>query len=244
MTDNQLEGRRVARVSTIPFSMVSQLRPQLEAINQVGGQVTVIASDDELGDELRRIDFCTFKPIYIARQISFFSDIVTLFRLWKLFCDQRFDIVHSITPKAGLLCAIASRLAGVPIRLHTYTGQPWVTMYGLKKTIVKFCDKIISILNTQCYTDSFSQKDFLIKNNVISLKKIKVLGSGSLAGIDLARFNQKKFSSIQKSAIRANLDLKNETLVFLFVGRVTQEKGIYELLEATSQLLNSGFDIA
>ena len=191
-----LYNTHVARVSTIPFSMLTQLLPQLEAIKQKGGYVTIVASDDELGDELKKLDFCSFKPIYIAREISIFSDIKTFFELWQLFRIQRFDIVHSITPKAGLLCAIASRMAGVPIRLHTYTGQPWVTMHGVKKIIVKLCDKLTSILNTQCYADSFSQRDFLLKNKIINLKKIKVLGSGSLAGVDLKRFNQNNFTSI------------------------------------------------
>lgn len=244
MPDHQLRGIRVARVSTIPFSTVTQLCPQLEAIKQAGGQLTVITSDDELGDELRQLDYCTFKPIYIAREISIFSDIVTLFKLWQLFRSQRFDIVHSITPKAGLLCAIASRLARTPIRLHTYTGQPWITMQGIKRNIVKFCDKLTAILNTQCYTDSFSQRDFLIKSKIISLDKIKVLGSGSLAGVDLSRFNQERFLLADKKEPRSQLGLREETLVFLFVGRVTEDKGIYELLEATGQLLASGCDMA
>ena len=145
MTDNQLQGVRVARVSTISFSTLTQLCPQLEAINRVGGQITIITSEDELSDELRKLEFCSFKLIHIARKISIFSDMASLFKLWKLFRSQRFDIVHSITPKAGFLCAIASRLARIPIRLHTYTGQPWVTMQGMKKNIVKFCDKVTGV---------------------------------------------------------------------------------------------------
>ncbi len=239
-----LHNIRVARVSTIPFSMLTQLRPHLEVITESGGELIIIASDDELANELRQLDSGTFKPVFIAREISVVTDIVSVFKLWKLFRKHRFHIVHSITPKAGLLCAIASRLAGVPIRLHTYTGQPWVTMSGIKKFIVKLCDKLTSILNTQCYTDSFSQRDFLIKNKVGSIEKIKVLGSGSLAGIDLSRFTPNNFSSVQIKEMRASLDLSETTLVFLFVGRITQDKGIFELLEATGQLLASGFDIA
>jgi len=239
-----LHNIRVARVSTIPFSTLTQLRPQLEAISDAGGQVTIIASDSELGDELRQIEACKFTPIHIAREISVFSDVMTLFKLWSIFHQERFDIVHSITPKAGLLCAIASRMAGTPIRLHTYTGQPWVTMQGVKKTIVKFCDKLISFLNTYCYTDSLSQKDFLIKQKVIAPEKIKVLGAGSLAGVDLHRFNQTRFSSTEIKEIKCKMHLDEDTFIFLFVGRVTEDKGIYELLRATNQLLAEGYDIA
>ena len=242
--EKPLQHRRIARVSTIPFSMLTQLRPQLAAIKKAGGQLTLIASPDTLSDELKQLDYGVFTPTYIAREIKFFADIVTLFKLSMLFGSQRFDVVHSITPKAGFLCAIASRLAGVPIRLHTYTGQPWVTMHGIKKSIVKYCDQLISILNTQCYTDSLSQQQFLINHQIIKPEKIKVLGSGSLAGIDLTRFNPDNFSTTDKKDFRAKLGLQESTFVFLFVGRVTEDKGIYELLQSTHDLLAKGYDIA
>ncbi len=239
-----LTNRQIARVSTIPFPMLTQLRPQLKAINEAGGEITLIASNDELGNQLNELDHGVFKPISMAREIKIFADLITLFRLWHLFRKQRFDIVHSITPKAGLLCAIAARAAGVPIRLHTFTGQPWVTMHGIKKTLIQRCDQFISTLNTQCYTDSVSQQEFLIRHNIIHPQHLKVLGSGSLAGIDLARFNSSNFTTTENSDFKTSLGLQQETLIFIFVGRVTEDKGIYELLDSTSQLLKQGHDIA
>lgn len=241
---NTLQGIRVARVSTISFSTLTQLCPQLEAIHQEGGEVTVIASQDSLSHELRQLPYCSLKPIFIARKFNFFADIVTVVKLWQLFREQHFDIVHSITPKAGFLCALAALAAGTPIRLHTYTGQPWVTMFGVKKTIVKYCDKLTSKLNTRCYTDSFSQRDFLVTNQIVQSSKIKVLGSGSLAGIDLRRFCQDNFSTLEKNAIRQSLNLKQKTRIFLFVGRITQDKGIDELLSAFGNALAIHADIA
>lgn len=234
---NKLQGIRVARVSTIPFSTITQLRPQLEAIHQAGGQVTVISSQDSLSHELGQLPYCNFKPIYIAREINFIADLVTVFKLWRIFRSQRFDIVHSITPKAGFLCAIAALAAGTPVRLHTYTGQAWVTMRGVKKNIVKYCDKLIAQLNTQCYADSFSQRDFLVTNKIAQLPKIKVLGSGSLAGIDLRRFCQENFTKSEKNAIRQSLNLDANTHIFLFVGRITEDKGVNELLYAFKNVL-------
>ena len=234
---NRLQGLRIARVSTIAFSTLTQLRPQLEAIHQAGANVTVIASKDSLSEELEQLPFCEFKPLYIAREIRFFSDAITLVSLWRLFRKQRFDIVHSITPKAGFLCAIASWAAGTPIRLHTYTGQPWVTMFGIKKYMVKCCDGLISRLNTRCYTDSQSQRSFLVNNNVVAHNKIKVLGNGSLAGIDLQRFCEEKFSLANIKAIRESLKLGEKARVILFVGRISEAKGIDELLISFKNLL-------
>jgi len=240
----RLENIRIARVSTIPFFVVTQLITQLETISCAGASVTVITSDDELGKAIAQLDYCEFEPIYIPRQISIFADMVALYKLWRLFRNRNFDIVHSTTPKAGLLCAIASRLARTPIRLHTFTGQAWLTLKMPKKAIIKFCDHLIGLLNTQCYADSFSQREFLIKNKIVSKKKITVLGSGSLAGVDIARFTQDNFSIEKKNQIRCSLKLSRETVVILFVGRVTKDKGLYELLEAVHHLLSDGYDIS
>jgi glycosyltransferase involved in cell wall biosynthesis len=240
----RLQNTRVARVSTVPFFVLTQLVTQLEAINHAGASVTVITSDDELGHNLGALNYCKFNPIYIAREISFFADLVALFKLWRFFREQRFDIVHSTTPKAGLLCAIAGWLAGVPIRLHTFTGQAWITMKGPKKGIVKFCDKLITLFNTRCYADSFSQRDFLVNNKVARQEKLAVIGSGSLAGVDINRFSQDGFSIEEKKEIRCSLNLSDETMVLLFVGRVTKDKGLYELLEVMRDLLAEGHDVS
>ncbi|TAL61106.1 MAG: glycosyltransferase family 1 protein [Legionella sp.] len=242
--DKRLENTRIARISTVPFFVVTQLVSQLEAISHDGALVTVITSKDELSENIEQLNYCDFSPLYIPREINILDDLGALYKLWKVFRKRQFDIVHSTTPKAGLLCAIASRLAGVPIRLHTYTGQVWVNMKMPKKAIIKFCDKLIAFLNTKCYADSVSQKDFLIKNKVASSKKITVLGSGSLAGVDITRFNQNNFSLDQKAEIRDTLNLSDEVVTLLFVGRVTRDKGLYELLEVVSQLLADGYNVS
>lgn len=242
--DKPLQGLKVARVSTIAFSTLTQLCPQLEAIHAAGGDVTVISTPDPLSQHLKQLPYCRYEPLYIAREINFFTDLVSLYRLWKLLRRKQFDVVHSITPKAGLLCAVAARLAGVPVRLHTYTGQPWVTIHGIKKRIVRLCDKIIVTLNTQCYADSFTQRQFLIDQKIITPQKIKVLGHGSLAGIDLQRFQSSHFSLEDKLALREELGVHVTTKIILFVGRITEDKGIDELFNAFSHLLQEVKNIA
>ncbi len=228
----ELLGIKVARVATTTFSTLTQLCPQLEAIHNAGCEITIISTKDELSTSFSRLDFVKFKPIMIRREISLLIDLISLFRLSYFFVTNKFNIVHSITPKAGLLCAIAAKLACVPVCLHTFTGQPWVTKRGFKRTLLQFCDRVIGRLNTCCYADSISQRDFLIENNICSPDKIKVLGSGSLAGIDLARFSQDNFSCEEKSTLRSTLGLNEKTNIILFVGRITEEKGVYELISA------------
>lgn len=238
-----LNNIRIARVSTVPFFIVTQLKSQLEALTESGAEVTIVASNDDLSDNLTLINKCSFKPVSIPRQIHLITDFMALIKLWNLFRKEQFSIVHSTTPKAGLLCSIAAKLAGVPICIHTYTGQPWVTMSGIKKYIAKFSDKLIARLNIGCYTDSVSQKDFLIQQKIIQPNKLKVIGSGSLAGVSLSRFSQTNFTDAERKQLKHSLGIDDSKQVLLFIGRITKEKGVFELIDAMHQLLKKTADI-
>ncbi|HBN8358999.1 TPA: glycosyltransferase, partial [Pseudomonas aeruginosa] len=143
-----VKGVRIARVSTVTFFVETQLRAQISALAHAGAEITIVASEKELSKD---IDNCRYASIVIPRKISPLSDLLALYKLWRFFRKERFDIVHSTTPKAGLLCALAGKLAFVPIRLHTFTGQPWVGLKGLKYLLSKGSDKLIALLNTHCY---------------------------------------------------------------------------------------------
>ncbi len=233
---NFLKSIPIARVSTVAFFVFTQLRAQLEALADADATIYIVASNDDLGNNIQGIKNCIFNPLDIERQINFPRDLVALIKLWKFFRKKHIVIVHSTTPKAGLLCALAAKLAGTEVCIHTFTGQPWVTMGGIKKWLTRWSDKLIASLNTCCYTDSRSQRDFLIKNNICRGDKIKVLGSGSLAGVDLTRFTTARFSSQENNDLKRSLNIKDSTKVLLFVGRITREKGIFELLEAMGHL--------
>jgi glycosyltransferase involved in cell wall biosynthesis len=231
-----IKGLRVARISTVPFFVVTQLSAQLQALGEAGAQVHVIASNDELVGALQAREDIRFIPVEIAREISPFKDLVSLIRLVVLFRKQRYDIVHSTTPKAGLLTAIAAKIAGVKVRLHTFTGQPWVTMSGAKKKLLKLCDMLIARLNSHTFTDSVSQRDFLVREGVVAASRISVIGSGSLAGVDIRRFDAARFSPSANDAMRQQLGIPADAKVLLFVGRVTPEKGVGELMQAFLKL--------
>ncbi|HDS0916916.1 TPA: glycosyltransferase family 4 protein [Pseudomonas putida] len=227
-----IKGLRVARISTVPFFVVTQLSAQLRALNDAGADVDVIASNDDMSEVLQSRKDLTFIPVEIAREISPLKDLRSLIQLVILFRKRGYDIVHSTTPKAGLLAAIAGRIAGTQIRLHTFTGQPWVTMSGFKKHLLKFCDWLIARLNTHNFTDSVSQREFLVQEGVISSNKVSVIGVGSLAGVDMDRFDAQRFSPEFIAQTRNELEIPQDAKVLLFVGRVTPEKGIGELMEA------------
>jgi len=235
---------KIARVSTVKFAIYTQLYAQLEIIESAKMDLTVISSEDDslIGNQYELNEF-DFIGVNISRNISPVRDFLALLRLVKIFRREKFDVVHSTTPKAGLLCAIAGTIVGVKVRMHTFTGQPWATMTGLKRLLLRLCDKIICYLNTCCYADSVSQKKFLIENGIGTDNQLLVLGKGSLAGVDSTRFNPMLFLDCDKKQLRSELNIPEKSQIILFVGRITLEKGVSELLEAFESIVSKGLDV-
>jgi len=233
-------GVRIARISTVPFFVVSQLKHQIESLVASGAHVTVVTSAGPGLEVMQALHGVVFTPMDIPRSIAPWRDLLALIRLWSFFRRERIEIAHSTTPKAGLLTAVAAFMADVPIRLHTFTGQPWVGMYGIKRWLAFASDRLIGQLNTHCYADSVSQREFLIQNGVLGPERISVIGAGSLAGVDIKRFDRERFPELQRQTIRQSLGIPADAEVLLFVGRITRDKGVRELLEAFSSLKAEG----
>lgn len=232
---------RIARVSTVPYMVASQLAKQIEVTIRSGASVTVITSEGAKLDQLKsQLPSLKVISVEIARPISIVKDIKALLRLFLIFRREKFDIVHSATPKAGLLSAIAARLAGVPVRLHTFTGQPWVHLSGPVRWLARWSDILIGKLNTRCYADSASQRQFLVGQGVIPAHKLFVIGAGSLAGVDLTRFDAVRFSAQERLALKNKLKIPHHAPVLLFVGRITVDKGVRELIAAFRELKTRG----
>lgn len=229
---------KIARLSTVTFFLDHQLRHQIKDHIRGGMEVTAIASSSGNWDGLKSVKNLKCLELDIARAPAPIKDLISTYKLYCLFREEQYDIVHSTTPKAGLLCAIAGYLARMPIRIHTFTGQTWATKTGLSRWLLRLMDKLIVLLNTQCYADSHSQRDYLINEGVGSENTLRTLGYGSLAGVDLARFNAHEWKE-QKISIQQELNIAPEDFVMLFIGRLSKEKGIYELINAFLKLQNN-----
>ena len=230
---------KIARIATIPFFLYNHQREQIAATVAAGHEVVLISSAGQEAQWLKQIPGVRYQEIEILRKISLLRDLRALWRLFLFFRRERFDIVHSTTPKAGMLCAIAGLFARVPIRLHTFTGQPWVEMRGMVRFLAKAGDWVTAHLNTLCYADSFSQRDFIISEGICDEKNIRVPGAGSLGGVDLSRFNPERWAGT-KEATLSELNIPAGTKVITFVGRLTQDKGLGELKAAFASVLQSG----
>ena len=222
---------KIARIATVPFFFFNHLRLQITDLARAGHEIVLISSGGPEVDSLKEIDGVRFVRLEIQRKISLLKDLVSLWQMYCLFRKERFDIVHTTTPKAGMLGAIAAFLTRVPIRLHTFTGQVWAEMRGPKRQLVKLGDKLTVALNTRCYADSHSQRDFMVQQGIARRDEVHVLGAGSLAGVDLRRFCG-KYSNAEKRQQLHELKVPDGHLIITFIGRVTADKGIRELIES------------
>ena len=227
---------RICRLATVPFFLIHHLGDQIDAIVKAGLELDLACSRGPGFSELENMPGVTVHAIEMARAIAPVADLSALVRLWRLYRRGNFDIVHSTTPKAGLLSAVAGLLAGVPLRIHTFTGQPWATLSGPVRWLTRMSDWLITHLNTQCYADSASQRDFLIAEGLARADQVKVLGAGSIAGVNVDKIKEAARRH-PAAATKAALSIPENAAVIAFIGRVTRDKGIVELITAFDRVL-------
>lgn len=167
--------------------------------------------------------------IPFARQIDIQSDISSLLRLTMLINKIKPISVQSINPKAGLLTMMASWLCRVPIRMHIFTGQVWVTKSGFSRWLLKSCDRLIAALANSLLADSPSQRQFIVNEGIVRAQDIQVLCDGSICGVDAERFKPDEES---KARVRDHLGIPEDATMALFMGRIRREKGVLDLAKA------------
>lgn len=229
--------KKLCYVATIPAVVHAFLRAHIHAAARKY-EVTVIcnAADQRLLDGLD----ARLVLLPIERKPSPWKDLLVLFRLFDLFRRERFDIVHSIMPKTGMLAMLAGWLARVPTRIHTFTGQVWVTRQGLRRTLLKRFDSMIGSLSTCALADSPSQRDFLVRERVLPSGKAYVIGDGSICGVDPLRFHP---DARLRQSVRHELGIAQDAKVILFVGRLNRDKGILELASAFDTIARRHADL-
>lgn len=191
--------------------------------------VSVVANTDD-GEFLHRLGLAaTLHPVGIVRRISAWRDLSALLALARLFRAERFTIVHSVSPKAGLLAMLSARIAGVPHRVHTFTGQVWVTRCGWRRRLLKLADRGLAALTTRALVDSPSQRDFLLAERVLAADKSAVIGKGSICGVDSVRFRPDEAA---RNVLRVDLGIAPSVPVLLFLGRLNRDKGVLDLAAA------------
>lgn len=217
---------------TSPFVLSAFLLGHIARLMQ-HARITVCVNRSESDIPIPLPEGVLLRPVEIRREISPVHDVCALFKLWRLYREQRFSLVLTVTPKGGLLGMVAAKLAGIPVRVHWFTGQIWATKRGPGRIILKSVDRLIAACATHVLADSPSQRDFLIAQGIVRASMVQVLGKGSISGVDGTRF---KPDPQQRAKVRLQLGIPTDSPCLLYAGRMKKEKGVPDLLGAFRSL--------
>lgn len=227
--------KKLIRVTTIPLSLEKLLTNQLAYINNYFN-VIAVSSDKHRLEKYSNSENINFFYLNLTRKITPFNDLISLYRFYKFLKKEKPFIVHTHTPKAGIIGMLASYLANVPHRLHTVAGLPLLESKGFKRLLLNFVEKITYKCSTKVYPNSRGLEEIILKNKFTEKNKIKVIGNGSSNGIDIQYFDPKLYSNQEKEIIRNKLKINKDDFVYIFIGRIVGDKGINELIEAFNSL--------
>mgnify|MGYP002753533012 FL=1 len=205
---------KIIRVSTVPISLNVFCKGLLQELSKDYEVAAVSSPGTDLEEIEIREKVRTF-AVPMRRQIALLHDLRSLWQLFWLFRKEKPDMVHSITPKAGLLSMIAAKLAGVPIRLHTFTGLIWPTASGLKRKILVAMDKLLCICATHLNPEGQGVAHDLQAH--ITHKPLTVLGHGNVRGIDFDYYKSKPDIEVAAHQCRVDLGIPSDAFVFLFL---------------------------
>lgn len=229
--------KKLIRSATVPSSLDVFCRGLLRELSEDYEVVALSSPGDELPVIARREGVRTI-AVTMQRHISPVNDLVSLCRLVRVLRRERPDIIHSMTPKAGLLCMMAAWMARVPVRIHTFTGLVFPTSVGLKRRLLMLTDALTCACATHVVAEGQGVRNDLLRFG-ITRKNVRVLGHGNVRGIDLQHYDRTDEVMQRAVAIRQKIGAEANSFVFIAVGRLVGDKGIRELVEAFGRLLNT-----
>ena len=223
--------KKIIRATTIPASLYVFCNGILKELS-LKYEVVALSSPGELLDLVGERECVRTIAVPMERHISLMKDLKALMVMIRIFRKERPDMVHSMTPKAGLLCMFAGKLTGVPVRIHTFTGLVWPTSTGFKRRVLMLTDKITCASATNIIPEGEGVKNDLITGK-ITKKPLKVLGYGNVKGVDMEIYSRR----VEVLEIAEKLNLRDTSrFTFLYVGRIVRDKGINELVTAFNML--------
>ena len=220
---------KLIKISTIPDSLETLLKGQLKMLSEYY-EVVVVSSPGEKMKVLEEREGVRTVSIPMERRISLVEDFISLLRLIVFFAKERPDMVHSITPKAGLLSMLAAWITRVPVRMHTFTGLVFPTATGKMQKLLIAMDRLTCFCATHINPEGEGVKRDLLNYNITS-KPLHIIANGNVNGIDLEYFD--KTPEVVEKACSYK---KEGTFTFCFVGRMVRDKGINELVHSFLRL--------
>ena len=222
--------KKIIRTATVPLSLDLFCRGLFREMSHDYEIIALSSPKPELDKIAEREGIRTI-AVPMKRKIAPFHDLVSLFRLIRVFRKEKPDMVHSITPKAGLLSMLAAWFTRVPVRVHTFTGLVFPYERGWKRRLLIATDRLTAACATHVIPEGKGVKKDLVRFH-ITRKPLRVLGNGNVRGIDMDYYARSEETLRKASALRKSLGIRKDDFVFIFVGRLDRDKGLDDLIGA------------
>lgn len=229
-------AKKLIRITTVPMALRYLLPGQMKFMQEKGFDVLMISADGKELEEVIENEKCPHLIVPMTRKITPIQDLKCLFQLIKIFRREKPDIVHSHTPKAGLLGMIAAKICGVKIRVHTVAGLPMMVEKGLKFELLKWIEKITYACANHVWPNSESLLHYINKNKLSKPQKLNIIAKGSTNGINTEKFSSEKIDQQKLTVIKEQIRYSNNNSYLLCMGRLVKDKGIVELVNVFTSL--------
>jgi glycosyltransferase involved in cell wall biosynthesis len=223
---------KLIRITTVPISLKLLLAGQMKYMKERGWEVITVSAEGRELDQVKRNEGVQHLVVPFTRKITPLADLKCIWQLIQLFNREKPDIVHTHTPKAGLLGMIAANLAGVKIRIHTLAGIPAMAAEGGKKSLLETAEKWTYSNATEVWPNSQGLRKFVVKNGLCPESKLRVIGKGSTNGVDLEKYSREALKENHLVAATMRILPGDDEFIILAVGRLVKDKGIEELVSA------------
>lgn len=227
---------KLVRTTTAPLSLKYLLRNQMRYMNEHGFDVLMVSSEGREKEDVVRNEACRHEVIPMTRKMTPLADLRALWKFYRLLCREKPDIIHSHTPKAGLIAMLAAKMAGVPVRIHTVAGLRFMTTTGFTRKLLVSMEKLTMMAATNVWPNSPSLREYIREQHLVKEAKLEVISEGSSNGIDLERFSADKLKDTELERIRELLRFDDSLIYILCVGRIVRDKGIEELALAFEEV--------
>lgn len=238
-----LHNKKLIRITTVPMALRYLLPGQMKFMSAHGFDVLMISAGGKELPAVIELENCRHIVVDMTRKITPFSDFICLIRLIMIFRKEKPDIVHSHTPKAGLLGMLAAKICGVPIRIHTVAGLPLMVEKGFKFRLLKFVEKLTYASASHVWPNSNSLLQFIAEQKLCDSQKLHMIGKGSTNGINIKRFSREILDAKILDEIRTSIQYSAENKYLLCIGRLVADKGIVELVNVFVQLQKTYRDV-
>ena len=228
---------RLLRITTVPMSLHILLNGQLTFMEQQGFEILTVSADGKERQDILDLGI-HHQVVPMTRKITPIQDLIALFKLVLVIAQFKPSIVHTHTPKAGLLGMLAAWICRVPVRMHTVAGLPLMETAGFKRSLLKFTERLTYACAHTVYPNSTGLLNFIQTELKTPARKLKIIGRGSSNGINTDFFSKNQNIEVQASQIRERFSISNSEIVFSFVGRLVKDKGMIELVEAFQKIRN------